>query len=74
MDNVESTVKWQLIISTVIMTGCLVPLTQLLPWSFTIGMGKQAVECTQWKAYGCVVTGLWCGLIIGIVTEIFTSN
>ena len=37
MDNVEGTVKWQLIISTVLMTGAIVPLVYLLPQTFTVG-------------------------------------
>ena len=73
-ENIESTVKWQLIISTVLMTGAIAPLTQILPQSFTIGSGTLAVDCTQWKAFGCVVVGLWAGFVIGVVTEIFTSN
>lgn len=73
-DNIENTVKWQLIISTVLMTGAIFPATQILPESFTVGVGQLTVDCTQWKAYGCVVVGLWAGFIIGWVTEIFTSN
>lgn len=56
------------------MSGAMVPLIYVLPQSFSIGMAGEAVECTQWKAYGCVMTGLWSGLFIGIITEIFTSN
>lgn len=37
MDNIESVIKWQLIISTVLMTAAIVPLLQLLPESFTVG-------------------------------------
>ena len=35
-DNVEATVKWQLIISTVLMTGAVFPITYLLPDEFII--------------------------------------
>lgn len=35
-DNVEATVKWQLIISTVLMTGAVFPLTYVLPDEFII--------------------------------------
>jgi len=83
-DTVESTVKWQLVISTVLMTGAIIPLTQFLPESFVIGQRivynidgtftSIAVICTQWKAFGCVACGLWSGLIIGWITEIYTSN
>jgi hypothetical protein len=34
MDNVEGTVKWQLIISTVLMTAAIIPLVYLLPATF----------------------------------------
>jgi H+-translocating diphosphatase len=78
-DTVENTVKWQLIISTVLMTGALVPLIYLLPSNFVVGtkLVDDIVHphlCTPWKAYACVVTGLWAGFIIGWVTEIYTSN
>jgi H+-translocating diphosphatase len=77
-DNVENTVKWQLIISTVFMTGALAPLTQFLPETFTIGEaiknGPALITCTPWKAYYCVICGLWSGFIIGWITEVYTSN
>jgi H(+)-translocating pyrophosphatase len=83
-DTVETTVKWQLVISTVLMTGAIIPLIQFLPESFAIGtrlvyLTNGQVEyipviCTQWKAFGCVACGLWSGLIIGWITEIYTSN
>ena len=37
MDNVEKIIKWQLIISTILMTGALIPLVEFLPATFTIG-------------------------------------
>ncbi len=73
MDSVESTIKWQLIISSVLMTGALVPLLQFLPEEFTFNEGDATLVCTPWKAYGCIVCGLWSGFIIGYVTEIYTS-
>ncbi len=72
-ETVESTLKWQLIISTVLMTGILVPMTKFcLPATF--GFTQFAGVCTPWKAFACIASGLWSGLIIGYVTEIFTSN
>lgn len=36
-ENVETIVKWQLIISTILMTGALYPLISFLPAEFAIG-------------------------------------
>lgn len=74
MDNVESTVKWQLIISTILMTAAIVPLILLLPDEFSVGENDGIVACTPWKAYACVASGLWAGFIIGWITEVYTSN
>lgn len=73
-DNVESTVKWQLIISTILMTGAIVPLLYALPENFTLYSGGKAFAGTPWKLYGCICCGLWSGFIIGWITEIYTSN
>jgi inorganic pyrophosphatase len=82
-DTVESTVKWQLIISTLLMTVALIPIIYVLPATFRVGTTTSTdsdgndiigVVCTQWKAYGCIMCGLWSGLLIGYVTEMFTSN
>jgi len=69
-ETVESTVKWQLIISTILMTGAVIPLIYLLPETFTIA----GIVCDRWKAFGCIACGLWSGFIIGWITEIYTSN
>jgi H(+)-translocating pyrophosphatase len=78
-DTVESTVKWQLIISTILMTAAIVPLIYVLPDHFQVGVKivngiNTPLLCTPWKAYGCIVTGLWAGFIIGWITEVYTSN
>ncbi len=86
--NVETTVKWQLIISTVLMTGAIIPLLYLLPETFTFTEVAKRVlidgtietviikttTCTQWGAFYCVACGLWSGFIIGWITEVYTSN
>lgn len=82
--NVETTVKWQLIISTILMTGAIIPLTLYLPTSFTFVESMpngaaaaiiiKSTTCTQWGAFFCVASGLWSGFIIGWITEIYTSN
>jgi len=33
-----------------------------------------AIACTPLKAFACVASGLWSGLIIGFVTEYYTSS
>ena len=76
-NNVESVLKYQLIISTVLMTAALYPLTiNILPQEFTIAVAGQAepLKCSAIKAFICVASGLWSGLIIGYITEYFTSN
>jgi H(+)-translocating pyrophosphatase len=71
-NNVESKVKWQLILSTIMMTGAIIPLTYTLPETF--GFTGETIVCTPWKAFGCIACGLWSGFIIGWVTELYTSN
>jgi len=71
-DNVESTVKWQLIISTVLMTGAIYPLVSYLPDTFTFS--GSTTTYTKWGAFYSVICGLWSGFIIGLVTEVYTSN
>lgn len=80
-ENVETIVKWQLIISTILMTGALYPLTRFLPEEFSIGGVLEngvyivaPVFSTPMKAYGCILCGLWSGFIIGWITEVYTSN
>jgi H(+)-translocating pyrophosphatase len=73
-ETVERTVKIQLIVSTVLMTAVVAAMVLILPSTFDIKFLAETYHCTQWKAFGCVVIGLWSGLIIGYVTEIYTSN
>ncbi|CAI2387699.1 unnamed protein product [Moneuplotes crassus] len=72
-DKVENTLKWQLIISTVLMTPTLYAVAYFcLPSSFTFV--ETGTNCRYYHAFICTATGLWSGLIIGIVTEYYTSN
>ena len=57
------------------MTVAVIPIIYLLPEQFVFnGLTGDVITCTRWKAFGCIAAGLWSGLIIGWVTEIYTSN
>lgn len=73
--EIEPTLKKQLIISTVLMTIGIAIITWIaLPSSFTIfNFGEQKIV-KNWQLFFCVAIGLWAGLIIGFVTEYYTSN
>ncbi|KAJ6747356.1 PYROPHOSPHATE-ENERGIZED VACUOLAR MEMBRANE PROTON PUMP-LIKE [Salix koriyanagi] len=73
--EIEPALKNQLIISTVLMTiGVAIVSWVALPSSFTIfNFGTQKVV-KNWQLFLCVAVGLWAGLIIGFVTEYYTSN
>lgn len=74
--DVEPSLKRQLIVSTVLMTPAIFCVTQLfLPESITLYDGLTIVNANvkNWHVGLCVMTGLWSGLIIGFVTEYYTS-
>ncbi|KAL1098892.1 hypothetical protein V6Z11_D05G128100 [Gossypium hirsutum] len=73
--EIEPALKKQLIISTVLMTVGIAIVTWVgVPSSFTIyNFGDQKVV-KNWQLFLCVGVGLWAGLIIGFVTEYYTSN
>jgi inorganic pyrophosphatase len=75
VDTVQAVLKWQLGISTILMTICLVPAMYILPDSFTmIEANGDNKDVSRWGAFGCIMFGLWSGMIIGFVTEYYTSN
>ncbi|KAF2301411.1 hypothetical protein GH714_023900 [Hevea brasiliensis] len=73
--EIEPALKKQLIISTILMTVGIAIVTWIgLPSSFTIyNFGTQKVV-KNWQLFLCVAVGLWAGLIIGFITEYYTSN
>ncbi|KAI7980946.1 hypothetical protein LOK49_Contig90G00011 [Camellia lanceoleosa] len=73
--EIEPALKKQLIISTALMTvGIAIVTWVAVPSSFTIyNFGAQKVV-KNWQLFLCVAVGLWAGLIIGFVTEYYTSN
>ena len=73
--NVQNVLKAQIGISTILMTGLLVPIIHILPKNFEFQVaGSDPLQVTPWLAYGCIIFGLWSGMIIGFTTEYFTSN
>ena len=72
--QVESKLRNQLIISTVIMSLAIIPLVYILPAELNINFAGNNYTSTNWQCYGCVMFGLWSGLIIGLSTEYYTSH
>ncbi|MDH4224602.1 MAG: V-type H(+)-translocating pyrophosphatase [Deltaproteobacteria bacterium] len=69
--QIESALQRTLIISTLIMAGVIYFVTQaVLPATFEI----RGVTYTNMGVYWCFFTGLFAGLIIGKVTEYYTSH
>ncbi|CAM0913059.1 unnamed protein product [Alopecurus aequalis] len=73
--EIEPALKKQLIISTAFMTVGVAIISWLaLPAKFTIFNFGAQKEVANWGLFFCVAIGLWAGLIIGFVTEYYTSN
>ena len=62
------------------MTAIVIPVVYTLPETFTFDIEKEdgtlvkSLVVSRWTAYGCIIFGLWSGMIIGFTTEYFTSN
>jgi inorganic pyrophosphatase len=76
LDGVEPVLKRQLLISTIIMTPVVVVLCfYFLPETFEVAISANHTKTVKnWYIIFCVGAGLWSGLIIGYVTEYYTSN
>jgi inorganic pyrophosphatase len=76
VENVQRVLISQIALSTVLMTGTVLPAMYLLPESFTFlgGANKEPLEAHRWTCFGCVMFGLWSGMIIGFVTDYYTNN
>ena len=76
--NIESTLQWQLIISSVLLTPVIIIISlYTLPNEFSFqswDSNKPDMVCHAWGAIICLLCGLWAGLLIGFVTDYFTSN
>jgi len=73
MPDVEKALKGILVISTVLMTPVVVVLSKFcLPGEFSMGEGYEHVHWSYCAI--SIMLGLWSGLIIGYVTEYYTSH
>jgi len=79
--EVDAKLFWQIIVSTLLMTAAIIPCLYVLPHgateeenTITFEFGGKPYNTNMWQLYGCVMMGLWSGMIIGGATEYFTSN
>jgi len=71
--DIEPALKRQILVSTVLMTPVLYLLCwAALPYEIASIGGKDHVK--YWQVFICAASGLWCGLIIGYITEYYTSH
>jgi inorganic pyrophosphatase len=56
------------------MSVLLIPSIFILPTTTEISSAGKTHFVTRWTIYGCIMMGLWSGLIIGFITEYYTSN
>lgn len=72
--DVEKVLKYQLIISTILLTPSMFIATNFfLPFEFRISEIDELTS-TRSDAFWCIATGLWSGLLIGLITEYYTSH
>jgi len=70
--DIETALKTQIIISTILMTPVAYGLcVTLLPDTF---VASTVNGVKDWHIFLCLCTGLWSGLIIGLITEYYTSH
>jgi Na+/H+-translocating membrane pyrophosphatase len=76
--DVEASLKRQLVVSTVLMTAITFGLCMtFFPSTFDLPVGNDArgkSGVKNWHIFFCVMCGLWSGLLIGFVTEYYTSH
>jgi len=74
--TVDKRLFWQVVMSTLLMTGAIIPPIFMLPDEMFFYFGNEPLPyiATPWKIFGCIAMGLWSGLIIGGSTEYYTSN
>jgi inorganic pyrophosphatase len=70
--EIEPSLKRQILVSTILMTPTVFLLSFfILPKTFEVSTVNNV---HNWHIFFCIAVGLWSGMIIGYVTEYFTSN
>lgn len=69
--QVEPTLRGQLIISTILMTAAIYLVSE---WAMVESFQIGSIEVTRQGAMISVLSGLWSGLLIGYMTERYTSH
>lgn len=73
--KIESTLKYQIVISTVLLAGALYAAAYIsFPQTFVLTELQGLQILHPWKPYLCAVFGLVSGMLIGMVTEYMTSH
>ena len=84
--SIERVLKTQLTLSTIAMTICIYPICYVfMPQDLYLGSSSFSTACLGTtssrcisngprSAFACIAAGLWGGLIIGFVTEYYTSH
>lgn len=72
-EAIETSLKIQIIVSTILMTPVVFVLTWFyLPENHFVVSSKTAVR--NYYVFFCIACGLWTGMIIGLTTEYYTSH
>jgi len=72
--TVEAKLRTQLIVSSALMSIFVIPTLWVLPEQLDIQFAGNAFAATRGQCYGCIMLGLWSGLLIGLSTEYYTSH
>lgn len=72
--SVEWKLRTQLLISTGLMSVCLLPCIYMLPTQLDISFAGEIYAATRYEMLACILLGLWSGLLIGMSTEYYTSH
>jgi inorganic pyrophosphatase len=76
--HVNMSTEWrlrsQLLISSVLMSCVLVPCIYVLPDTLELSFSVNHYPAARWEMFGCIMLGLWSGLLIGLSTEYYTSH